>query len=154
MSSHGLALPWQTPAPQAPPERLFYQIFPVRAFQPEDEPLTWFEVALHAEADPETPPGSEDDNESISTLKSLAEFLATTRPADVHCDLNVTPWYYTAQPPKGGDLHSTRLFRSLSVAFLNMAPYRKPDDSPLLAAVLCQLRKLGIPQLDTVENTE
>jgi len=125
--------------------RVSYEIFPVLPYHSEAAPIDWFEVALHAETDVRKPLDRQESSEAVAVLTDLAEFLTRHIPADGAFELDLSAWYYTAQPPPAADsLCAPRLFRSLSLVLFNIPPYRNHEEPPLLGVLRTQLQTLDI----------
>lgn len=126
---------------------VFYQVFPVLTFHPANEPVTWLEVALHAEFAGSREPVGPADLKALAAVEELAGCVASNDLVSRGTDVEISQWYKTLAPPtaRGGPV---RQFRSLSVRFVNMRPYRKGEQHGLLAEFKAQLKSLGIEPIE------
>jgi hypothetical protein len=135
-------------------ERVFYEIFLDLTWQPADMDLSWFEIALHAETEEYKPAGDPRSREAFSVLMDLAEFLIQQIQAHAPYEVDLSASYYTLHPPACGDFRRTRLSRSLSLVFFNVAPYRKAEEPVLLTEIQTHLSLLGISRLEMDRMTD
>ena len=135
-------------------EHVLYEIFPDLTWQPADWPLTWFEIALHADAEEYRPPGNPRSREVFSLLMDLAEFLIRQIQSHAPYELDLSASYYTLHPPGRGDCSRTRLSRSLSLVFLNVDPYRNLEEPALLTKLKTELSNLEISRLKVDRLTD
>ena len=135
-------------------EHVFYEIFPDLTWQPADWPLTWFEIALHAETEEYQPPANPRSREVFSVLMDLADFLIQQIQSHAPYEVDLSASSYTLHPPACGDFSRTRLSRSVSLVFFNVAPYRKGEDPLLLTEITNHLSLLGISRLKVDRLTD
>lgn len=135
-------------------ERVFYEIFPDLTWQPADWPLTWFEIALHAETEEYQPPNNPRSREVFSVLIDLAEFLIRQIQSQAPFEVDLSASYYTLHPPGCGDVSRTRLSRSLSLVFFNVDSYRNLEEPVLLTQLKTELTLLQISRLKVDRLTD
>jgi hypothetical protein len=128
--------------------QVFYEILPARADPSLEAPVDWFAVVLHAEADARHPLDGWEGPVAIAALQELVGFLVN-QAADPSCELNLSPWYYTAAPPAADRSSAAlRLFRSVSLAFSNLPAYPREEEPTLLAEIRAQLHKLNVGPIE------
>lgn len=141
MSSDGMPADLTQLRERAAGRRIFYEIFPVLICEVANAPFDWFEVVLHAEVDA--------GPEVVALLRELAQFVGGRISADVPCDLCISNWYYTIQPPPAGEgFPAVRLFRSLTLMISGIPSYGK-DEPRVMTLVKRELEGLEIPPTKT-----
>lgn len=133
-------------------EHVVYEIYPDLRWQAADMPLSWFEIALHAEAEEYQPSSTPRSCEVFAVLMELAEFLIQQIRFHMPCEVEMSPSYFTLHSPDRSDSRS-RLSRSLSLVFLNIErdmDHRATDhrEPAVLTLLKTQLRLLDISRLD------
>ena len=104
--------------------------------------------ALRAGAEEYQPSGNPKCREVFSLLMDLAEFLIQRIHSQAPYEVDLSAPYYTLHPPACGDYRQTRLSRSLSLVFSNVAPYRKGEEPDLVREITNHLSLLGISRLN------
>jgi len=147
MSCHEIPIGCQRLREALRRERVFHEIFPDLAWQSPDMDLSWFEIALHAEAEEYKPSGDPRSREAFSVLMDLAELLIQKIQAHAPYEVNLSASYYTLHPPACGGFRRTRLSPALRLVFFNVLAYRKAEEPALPTELKTQLSLLGISRL-------
>jgi hypothetical protein len=148
MTRHQTKVDWHPLLDSIRRFRVFYEIHPELALQPEDAPASWFEIALHAEAEEPWPPDAPRSREAFSALMDMADFLVQRIGSHAPYSLEVSASYHTLHPPASGGLTRPGLARTVSLVFSDVGPCTRLEEPAILTQIRDELHRVGIPRLD------
>lgn len=125
-------------------ECVFYEVYPDLTWHPGDHAVSWFEIALHAEADGYEPPDTSGNRHVYCLLTELAEVLSRQIQDQAPHEGYLSAGYWTLHPPHHGNNSQVKMTRSISLVVFNIAQYRKGEEPALLTDLKTQLNLLGI----------
>jgi hypothetical protein len=128
--------------------RVCYEVYPEIPLDAADEHGGWFEIALHAQVAEPHPSDHPNSREVFSTLMRLAEVLIQRIQSHAPYGLDLSPSYHTLHAPEGGDFSQTRLSKTVSLVFSNLAPRTHLEEPRILTQIQAELRLLDVPLRD------
>jgi hypothetical protein len=132
--------------------RLFYEVFPIVKDSIAEPGFTWLEIALHAEAKGRSTGDRAADQRMKNQLLRLANFLVRTSRPDAFLTYDLSAQYYSLLPPAlDQPISQARVFRSLSLTFLGLAPYMQPDRLKWLAELEERLSSHQVSRIKIAE---
>jgi hypothetical protein len=132
---------------------IWYEIYPDLTLQAE-APVSWFEIALHAEVDQHRPSGDPKSRESFSVLMSLADLLIERIQGHAPYRLDLSASYHSLRPNAAGLPAPPALSRTISLVFSDVGPYTILEEPPILRQLRAELGLLRIPRLDHLHSGE
>jgi len=134
--------------------RVCYEVYPEIPLDAADEHGDWFEIEIHAQVEESHPSDHPDSCEAFSALMRLADFLIQRIQSHAPYGLDLSPSYHTLHPPERGDSSQTRLSRTISLVFSDVAPYPGLEEPRILTQLKAELRLLSISMRDRYSTGE